>query len=301
MKILCPICRSSNVNSLHSCNLYNYCHSCQVAWLKKRIQPVYKTNYYQGKLSWAKGMFAPLQNFFYRQRIGYINLKNIKTWIDIGAGDGEFLQHISSDKKIGVEISESGRKMMEQSGILAMSPSQFLEKSSLGASVISFWHVLEHVDQPERYLNAARNNLLKTGKLVIGVPNISSLEFKIFGKNWFHFVPEYHCWCFSTQSLPLLVKKCGFTIEKTDFWEIEHNLSSILQSFINYTSQTHNILHQLIKRQVGLGKIGFREIFWVIFWLTLGLPVVALFWMLSSSLHLSGALVVIASPKITSH
>lgn len=301
MKILCPICRSNNVNSLHNCNLYNFCHSCYVAWLKKRIRPVYKTNYYQGKLSWVKGVFALLQNFFYWQRRSYINLKNIKTWIDIGAGDGEFLRHISSNKKIGVEISESGRKMMEQSGILAMSPNQFLENNSLEASVISFWHVLEHVDQPERYLNAARNNLLETGKLVVGVPNISSLEYKIFGKDWFHFVPEYHRWCFSTQSLCLLMGKCGFTIEKTDFWEIEHNLPSILQSFINYTSQTHNILHQLIKRQAGLDKIGFREIFWVIFWLTLGLPVIILFWMLSSSLRLSGALVIIASPKIAHH
>mgnify|MGYP001611059203 CR=1 FL=1 len=273
---------------------YYFCSSCHTAWMKKLPHVSYEENYYKPKSGLAAQLFSPIAAFFYQIRQNYVHNKSPKIWIDVGAGEGKFLQAVESPIKIGVEISKTGRKIMNNIGIKTLTPSEFLKSKGLKANVISFWHVLEHIKNPWDYLSAAKRNLLPNGEIVIGIPNIDSWDFKIFTNDWFHLVPKYHIWHYSPKTISIMLKSTGFKVVNIDYWSIEHHLPGLLQSFINKTSGSHNVLHKLVKRETDLMSTGWSDVFWIIFWLTLGFPFVVVFWIVNSFFHHSGTIIVTA-------
>lgn len=291
----CKICGNRKISDLKLSKTYFFCTNCKVAWMKKFPEASYEKNYNVGKSGVASKIFQPIEGFFYWLRKIYIGNNQVECWVDVGAGDGRFLKTTNAKKKIGVEVSKFGRKIMEDQGLKAMTNKDFLTKQNINADVISFWHVLEHLDDPLKYLNTAKRNLSKTGKIVIGIPNIDSFEFQIFRKFWFHLAPKYHLWHYSPTSLSLMLSKTGFRIDFIDYFAPEHHLVGILQSFLNKTTGSENILHKIVKRGTDSSKITPKTAIYIGFWLSLGLPIISSFWIVESFLHRSGAIVVVAS------
>src|SRR3989338_2498154 len=260
----CPLCGSRVINGMYGLSGYLMCNNCLLGWKKKLKSTEYVTEYYVGKSTLARRLFTPLQNFFY----------SIRQW------------YAGRQKK----------KMMKESGLDTLSDKEFIRTKGLGADVISFWHVLEHVEKPEEYLDAARNNLKKGGKIIIGVPNIDSFEFKFSKQYWFHLQPQFHLWHYSPSSLTNLLQKSKFKINTIDYWSIEHHLTGVLQTFINkFSGSKENVLHRLVKRSAGGSKVRLGDIFWSGFFLTLGAPIIVLFWTIGSIFRRSGTIVVVAS------
>lgn len=278
---------------------YWYCKNCDLAWIKKIPKVEYNQSYYKGKSGIISKLFTPIAFIFYSLRISYINNKSeINTYIDVGAGAGEFLKRVRAKRRIGVEVSKVGRDAMQNGGLETMTDEDFLSSRGLKADVISFWHVLEHVENPLAYLKAAKANLDKKGKIIIGVPNIDSFEFNFAKRYWFHLQLQFHLWHFSTKSLKRHLQKTGFKIEKIDYWSLEHHLTGVLQSFINKMAGSQaNVLHKLIKRDTGRSKIKYKDFFWSLFFLTVGAPIILFFWILGAVSRKSGTIVVAASRK----
>lgn len=290
----CPLCRGAFENSLFGDRRYCYCPQCTLAKLQKFPKSIYSVEYYTASSSLARRLFIPIECFFYLLRSRYAEKKRVKRWIDVGAGDGGYLLTVQAKNKIGVEISKAAREHMKRLGIHPISDQDFLRMKGWHVDVISFWHVLEHLDRPWRYLEAARKNLASDGKIVVAVPNIESFEYKFFGNHWFHLVPQYHLWHFTPKSMSKLLQKTGFRIIKMDFWCLEHHPTGILQTFINATSGTDAALQKLVKRADGGHNMEIRAIFWSVFWLTIGAPVVFVFWVMQAILKRSGTFVVVA-------
>lgn len=244
-------------------------------------------------------LFIPISQILYNLRRQYSKEEEKNLWIDVGAGEGNFLKQIRANQRIGVEISEAGRKFIEKKGLKSMTPEKFLKSRGLNAAAISFWHVLEHTENPWKYLQSARANIAPTGEIIIGIPNISSWEFRIFGRHWFHLVPQYHIWHFSPESMIRMLTKNGFEVRKVDYISLEHHLSGLLQSFINKTSKTHNILHKMIKRETDMGELSILGGLNLLFWLSFGLPIVLIFWLLASLFRKSGTIVLVGGLKTT--
>lgn len=295
-KNICPLCKGKAVSGMGNILDYWYCNECRLGRRKKICAVVYDDNYYIGKSNFASIIFNPIAQFFYFIRRLYAGLDEKNVWVDCGAGEGGFLRTVRSRKKIGVEISSSGRKMMKKIGLSTLSEREFLLSKTLHADVISFWHVIEHIEYPITYLHAAYKNLNKNGKIVIGIPNHKSFEFKFFGKYWFHLVQNYHIWHFSPESITQLLNKTGFAVDFIDNWSIEHHPTGILQSFINKSAGSDSVLHRLVKRGLNY-SLSLKDVFWSIFWLSIGLPIVLFFWIVSAILHQSGAIVVVASKR----
>jgi len=257
----------------------------------------YKAHYYQAQSSLAHTLFKPITLFVYLIRTLYLRRGTKELWIDVGAGDGDFLRTVDAKRKIGVEISFAARKRMRSAQIHAITPNTFLREKTFHADVISFWHVLEHVNDPIQYLVASKNNLKQNGKLIIGVPNNNSIEFKIFKNRWFHLALKFHHWHFSISSLQKLLSSTGFKTDKIDYWSIEHHLTGILQSCINSTSSSPDILHKLVKRKTDHSLLRIQDLLSITFWLTLGLPFVLILWIFGSLLRRPGTFVVVASKR----
>jgi len=293
----CPLCHKKTSQNLHGMTNYLYCANCDLAWIKKHPKVVYNETYYGGTSNIAGKAFSPLSILFYKIRNSFAGKNYPKRWIDVGAGDGNYLEYVRAKERIGVEISASGRDHMKRKGLKTKTEKEFLKAKNLQADVISFWHVLEHVDKPWEYIEAAQRNIKSRGKIIIGVPNHRSLEFKVFGKYWFHLVPDFHLWHYSPKSLEAFLNQANLKIETIDYWSLEHHLTGVLQSFINRTAKSDSVLHRIIKRRQDFSNLNVKDIFWVIFWCTLGLPIVLLFWATGAIMQRPGTFIVVASKK----
>lgn len=294
MNSICFLCKQESSSGLNGIVGYWYCAHCRLSWAKKISEAEYDETYYKGKSSVAVNLFMFVSLFFYKIRRMYIAKGKSTVWIDVGAGDGGFLKTVRAKKRIGVEVSLAGRRLMQENGLETLSDEQFLKARGLNADTISFWHVLEHVQNPLSYLESAKRNLKKNGAIVVGVPNIDSFEFEFFKKYWFHLQPQFHLWHFSSYSIKRMLRQCGFKVKKSDYWSVEHHLTGVLQSFVNGCSGSVDVLHKLIKRQKASSKIRAQDIFWSFFWLTAGFPIVFFFWIIGSVFQKSGTIVLVA-------
>ena len=75
---------------------------------------------------------------------------------------------------------------------------------------VSFWHVLEHIKNPQEYFDKASMVLSKKGKVIGEVPNFDSLTLKIFTPNYSWLSIPFHVTYLSRESLTWLAKKAGF-------------------------------------------------------------------------------------------
>ncbi|MFI7024735.1 class I SAM-dependent methyltransferase [Micromonospora sp. NPDC049900] len=87
---------------------------------------------------------------------------------------------------------------------------------SLRADVVCAWHVLEHVDDPRRFLQAAREVLTPGGWLALEVPNIASAAATRLGHQWPAVAPEYHRWHFTPTTLTRMLRQTGFEVVSYD-------------------------------------------------------------------------------------
>lgn len=299
---VCLLCKKKPLNNFFGLTSYWFCKSCELAWKKQFPKAVYDETYYKGKSSFASKIFSPVAQMFYNLRESYGGNGKKRVWIDVGAGEGGFIKTVKAQKRIGVEVSTSGRKMMQESGINAVSDKQFLKSKNLGADIISFWHVLEHVENPWDYLKAAKRNLKKNGKIIIGIPNFQSLDFRFAREYWFHLQPQFHLWHFSKKSFEKILRQEGFSIDHIDYWSIEHHLTGLLQSIINkFSGSKENVLHKLIKRSAGGSSMRIKDLFWVLFWTTIGAPIVVITWVIGSVLQKSGTMIIVASQDTRGH
>lgn len=109
--------------------------------------------------------------------------------IEIGAGTGAFA---SAAKAAGfdvtaIEMDESCcRYLREREGVAAICSDQPLAAldSLPPARVVAMWHVLEHLPNPAEVLERIAAQLEPGGVLAIGVPNASSLQFRLMGSRW---------------------------------------------------------------------------------------------------------------------
>ena len=79
---------------------------------------------------------------------------------------------------------------------------------SFDAIVMS--HVAEHLADPVAVLHEVRQKLNPGGVLCIAVPDMDSLQLRIFGKNWDVVSPLVHYQYFNEASLSRLLTTCGF-------------------------------------------------------------------------------------------
>ena len=117
-----------------------------------------------------------------------VNKDNIKI-LEIGCGTGAYLallRDIGGWDVMGVEMSPYAAECaMREHGLNVITGTIFDGKfTDEFFDVIIMKHVLEHVYNPSESLKEISRALSKDGKLILIIPNIDSVETKIFGKYW---------------------------------------------------------------------------------------------------------------------
>lgn len=150
---------------------------------------------------------------FFKYRIIYSKLKEIKL-LDYGCGNGNFIKYLSNKslKVTGIEKSLSSQKICRSKGLSVFSSVKQLGEAKF--NVITLWHVLEHVINPQKCLRALSNFLTKDGLLIVAVPNIQSVDSQIFKQEWAGLDVPRHLWHFTPKGLFSLLKKEKFVLYK---------------------------------------------------------------------------------------
>ena len=250
---ICPICKSNNYSMIiKNCHenisltnnsyTYNYCLDCLVISqdplpdnesLNKHYKYIDSLNL--KKLNSKRG----LQIFFkiidsYKKRdfknlirkifkfgendYSYFKLLNRGNILDLGAGFGLF--SIAAKEQgfevISLEQSNSSFEISKKIGtnvIRSDLNSELAMKYASKVSTITLNHVFEHIVNPLEFLKRLRNNIKQTTKVVIVVPNSSSIWRYIFKEKWYGWDPPVHVHLYNQKSLKIIMNKLGYKIE----------------------------------------------------------------------------------------
>jgi SAM-dependent methyltransferase len=106
-------------------------------------------------------------------------------------------------------------------GVLGRDP---IPWSSFDVVVMS--HVVEHLADPGDVLRRVHDLLNPGGLLYVAVPNLESLQYRIFGKHWDVVNPLAHLQYFGPGSLQRLLADCGFeNVERIQYPPLPRNLT----------------------------------------------------------------------------
>ncbi len=162
--------------------------------------------------------YQVVRNYSLKKKVQLISRvdNGSKSLLDYGAGTGHFLLEAKKSgwKIEGVEISGDAREVAKKDNALELHDPEQFEVEGGKYSVITLWHVLEHLPNLNEHLQSFYAGLQSGGKLVIAVPNHESNDSKHYGENWAALDVPLHLWHFKKSSIQALAKKHGFVFKE---------------------------------------------------------------------------------------
>ena len=213
---------------------------------------------YGGGAPRGAGLAAPLLRRFDRRRLTFLARAGAQPpgrLLDVGAGRGRFvaqaraagwhaegiepsLRGVTGARARGIELQQAG---IEHAAVQA---------GSLDAA--SLWHVLEHLDDPGAALERIAGWLAPGGVLVVGVPNLASVQARAGGARWYHLDVPRHRTHFTVRGLHALLRRHGLEPVCTHHVLAEHNPFGLWVSVVSRATRTPSWLYHALKRNAPL-------------------------------------------------
>jgi hypothetical protein len=177
--------------------------------------------------------------------------------LDWGCGDGDFLRTARREGWMGWGLERHVRgsggddpPIVDDLGALAGRPP---------FACTTFWHVLEHLDDPIDVLTRLRSVLAPGGLVLAAVPNFGSLQSRILTRSWPHLDIPRHLHHFTKTSLIGILEMSGYRVEGVSYGELEYDVVGWSQGVLNRTLGDRNeFLHRMSGRSPsgrrGLGQ-----------------------------------------------
>ncbi|MEO5865272.1 MAG: class I SAM-dependent methyltransferase [Nitrospiraceae bacterium] len=138
--------------------------------------------------------------------------------LDVGCGAGGNLKALQDQgwEPSGIEISEVAAAHAREivTGNIHTGTLESAPFSPQSFDLILMSHSLEHLPSPVDALRQVHRLLKDNGLLIVSVPNVNSLEFKLFGPWWFHLDPPRHIYHFDRHSLSGIMAQAGFWLTR---------------------------------------------------------------------------------------
>ncbi len=199
----------------------------------------------------------PLLRAFDRQRLTLLAraVPPPARLLDVGSGRGRFAlaaQRAGYDA-LGVEPSLRGVQAAAAIGapvIRATIEAAEIEPGS--TDLVSLWHVLEHLDDPGGAVQRIAGWLRPGGWLLVGVPNLASVQARVGAERWYHLDVPRHRVHFTPAGLAALLEPHGFVVSATHHLLLEHNSFGMWQSVVNRVTDHPSYLYNVLKRNAPL-------------------------------------------------
>jgi 2-polyprenyl-3-methyl-5-hydroxy-6-metoxy-1,4-benzoquinol methylase len=187
--------------------------------------------------------------------------------LDIGTGTGEFLKHCKDHgwHTTGIELNDGARKKAtEEYGLRVLPSDEFARIENTRFDVITMWHVLEHLENPEEQFLLNYKMLEKGGLLVMALPNYESWDAFHYKQYWAAYDVPRHLFHFSIESVKLLSEKTGFKLEEHRPLKLDaYYISLLSEKYRNNRFGYYNALIKGLRSNLAArsGKFGYSS--WV--------------------------------------
>ena len=198
--------------------------------------------------------------------------------LDVGCGRGVTLGALAAKgfEVHGLEISaEAARGADPRVEIRIAENLKAAEYRSASFDQVIIWHVLEHLNDPVGTLREAHRILKPGGRLIVAVPNFSSLQARCTGAAWFHLDLPRHLYQFPLSALRQLLILSGFQVRSVHQFSLRQNPFGWIQSLLNrFERLPRNGLYVLLHRRPPGAPLPYdaRIRRWLRFWLIVGAP-----------------------------
>lgn len=170
----------------------------------------------------SEGLKDGLSQFYFKIRLkevaGFVANDKIVNYLDYGCSAGQIVAMAKQElgwNALGLDLSPTSVKHAKKLGInVEQGDADSLLQAEKKFDVISLYHCLEHIIDPESLLIKLHAGLEENGLIAIEVPNIHSIASKLKGENWKGRLLPYHIHHFHSETLSRLLTKCGYRIEK---------------------------------------------------------------------------------------
>lgn len=234
----CPCCNSTKISKRFACKdqfatgeMFDIfeCVECGFVFTarfpdEKEIGKYYESQTYISHSNTNKGLINKIyhcvRSIMLRRKVRLIEkltlLKNGKI-LDYGAGTGYFANAM---KKSGwdvtaIEKSPHARELAKQElGMELLPETELTNMEERKFDVVTLWHVMEHIQDLDKFWNELYRIIDDTGIAVIAVPNCNSYDARKYKEHWAAYDVPRHLWHFTPSTIMRWGEKHGFILEK---------------------------------------------------------------------------------------
>jgi 2-polyprenyl-3-methyl-5-hydroxy-6-metoxy-1,4-benzoquinol methylase len=235
--LACPLCHSTQLETALTCKDFTVsgelfpikkCTNCHFQITATTPDILDLPRYYQSNdyISHASSATTIINTIYLRVRTYTLRWKEQlateliaktadKTILDYGCGTGEFLKKCKSLgwNVAGVEPAEDARKKAQNNCNQHIAPS-IDDLATKDFTVITLWHVLEHIPDLNETIALLREKLNPSGKIIIALPNPNSWDAQHYKNFWAAYDVPRHLWHFTQSNLELLLRNHHFVLKR---------------------------------------------------------------------------------------
>ena len=166
--------------------------------------------------------------------------------LDFGCGTGDLLKECKKNQwnVYGFEPDQQARTIAHKK-INADIFSDLQQLQSLkDISVVTLWHVLEHVSELNETISQLKSTISNNGKMIVAVPNPDSYDANHYQQYWAAYDVPRHLYHFSQQSIKKLMTKHELKIINTLPMKLDSFYVSLLSE--KYKSGSSNYAKSFI-------------------------------------------------------
>ncbi len=230
----CPICNDLGYKNIiiakdNTVSKENFiivkCNSCGFLFTnprpnKNEIGKYYESETYISHTNRKNGILEKVyhlvRNIALKQKVKLIDKykKGEKKLLDYGCGTGGFLEVCKANgwQISGIEPNDNARKIAEEQTNIKISISKEQENNDKKYSIITLWHVLEHIHDLDETVDWLIEKLDENGRLVIAVPNHKSYDALKYKEHWAAYDLPRHLYHFDQNSIKNLTEKKGLKV-----------------------------------------------------------------------------------------
>jgi 2-polyprenyl-3-methyl-5-hydroxy-6-metoxy-1,4-benzoquinol methylase len=232
----------------------------------------YKQDYFGGSVFVDKSQVVQRNNVVNEPKVAYVG-PFVKTarrrWLDVGTGNGAIVscaRHMGYEDAHGIELGKEAITFAKEVFDLELGNHTIdVELQKMGPKsydIVSFFMVLEHVTDPCKQVQYARDLLSDGGLLVVEVPkadSVAALGDIAFPRNGLRQLVGAHIMNYTTKSVSHLIEENGFQIEGAwfmgqDAFNLVIHMAMLEPSFLqsklcDFFLDNNDVLQEVIDRR----------------------------------------------------
>lgn len=258
----------------------NRCQSCHAVFLcppptPEQLAEAYDDSYYGECATKFPPIIEMLIDHFRRSRVRTVHryVAPPGRILDIGCGNGRFLGYLIARgyQGYGIELPGKAAERAAQVPGLHLNTGQLSDKTFEEESfdVVCLWHVFEHLTAPQETIRIIAKILRASGCLLMSLPNIDSLQSRVFRGHWFHLDPPRHLFYLGKRELTIQLAQHGLRLVRVKYFSLEQNVFGIQQSILSSLCNKRDVLFEAIKgnqvyaRQSPRWNLALQKLFWM--------------------------------------